>query len=118
MIPHIELEMSGGRVCSKFCHHGVDNDAVCGFIDNEKDYFPQSRGDSDSEYDDNNFIQSKATAAGPFSPYPPETTAQLQTNTESIQVNNYEDEGDQHINLFLAVQNRSIGDLVTDSLTD
>ena len=43
-------------------------------------------------YDDNNSIQSKA-AAGPFSPYPPETTAQLQTNTESIQVNDDEDEG-------------------------
>ena len=52
------------------------------------------RSPRNSEYDDNNFyLQSKA-AAGPFSPYPPETTAQLQTNTESIQVNNNEDEGE------------------------
>ena len=33
-------------------------------------------------------FQSKA--GGPFSPYPPETTTQLQTNTESIQVNLYD----------------------------
>ena len=91
MTPQVELEMSGGRVAS-FVTMVLIMMLFVGLLTMKKIIF-HSPGDSDSEYDDNNFIQSKATAAaGPFSPYPPETTAQLQTNTESIQVNDYEDE--------------------------